>query len=69
MRYVAGAETVFMVERNMGNADMRGTVVPAGVEEPHHAQKDCVGSWEIPRLTSGNDAALVRIGKARSRSR
>ena len=30
----AGAETVFVVERNMSNTVMRGAVHPAGVEEP-----------------------------------
>ena len=29
----AGAEIVFVVERNMDNAVMRGTAHPAGVEE------------------------------------
>jgi hypothetical protein len=35
---------------------------------PHHAHKDRVGTWDIPRLTS-DENELVRIGKARSRSR
>ena len=35
---------------------------------PHHAHKDRVGTWDIPRLTS-DENGLVRIGKARSRSR
>jgi len=30
----AGAEIVFVSERNMGNAVMRGTAHPAEVEEP-----------------------------------
>src|SRR5215468_960745 len=44
---LAGAETVFMVERNMCDAVMRGTVRPAGVEGHITRKKDRVGSWDI----------------------
>ena len=43
---IAGAETVFMVERNMCNAVMRGIVVLPG-SRAHHAQMDRVGTWDI----------------------
>src|ERR1035438_1493669 len=51
---VAGAETVEIVERNMSKADMRGTAILPGSIRARHAQKECIGSWEVPRLTSGN---------------
>ena len=41
-----------MVERNMCDAAMRGISSRRG-RGPHHAQKDRVGSWEIPPLTPG----------------
>jgi hypothetical protein len=49
-------------------APLREVLTPYRGRWPHHARKDRIGTWEIPRLTSGG-AALVRIGKARSRSR
>ena len=59
-----------MVERNMSDAGMRGTVSSRRGRGPHHAQKDRVGSWEIPRLAVNcMSVQAVRIGKARSRSR
>ena len=47
---------------------LREVLTPYWGRWPHHARKDRIGTWEIPRLT-GSGAALVRIGKARSRSR
>ena len=61
-----------MVERNMGDAAMRGSVSSRRGLGPHHAHKDRVGSWDISCLAAGTDKVLrtaVRIGKARSRSR
>jgi hypothetical protein len=61
-----------MVERNMSDAGMRGTVSFRRGRGPHHAHKDRVGSWEISCLTAGVERVLstaARIGKARSRSR
>ena len=59
-----GAETVLIVERNMSSTDMRGAAALPGSKS-----KERVGNWEIPRLTTGRNADLVSIGKARSRSR
>jgi hypothetical protein len=42
---------------------------PGVVEEPGMCRSSLRGNREIPRLTSGNKEFLVRIGKARSRSR
>ena len=67
-RLLAGAEIVFVIERNRGNAAMRGAVRPAGVEEHITCKRIAYGTWEVPPLAIGSDA-LVRIGKARSRSR
>ena len=67
-RLLAGAEIVFVIERNRGNAVMRGAARPAGVEEPITCKRIAYGTWEVPPLAIGSDA-LVRIGKARSRSR
>ena len=67
-RLLAGAEIVFVIERNRGNAVMRGAARPAGVEEPITCKRIACGTWEVPRLAIGSDA-LARIGKARSRSR
>ena len=50
---LAGAETVFMVERNMSDAGMRGIVSSRRGRGPHHAQKDRVGSWDISCLATG----------------
>ena len=57
-----------MVERNMSNAVMRGIVVPPGSRATSRAQ----GSRRnLGALVSDHRqyADLVRIGKARSRSR
>ena len=67
-RLLAGAEIVFVIERNTSNAAMRGAARPAGVEEHITCKRIAYGTWEVPRLATGSDA-LVRIGKARSRSR
>ena len=42
-----------MVERNMSDAGMRGTVSSRRGRGPHHAQKDRVGSWDISCLATG----------------
>jgi hypothetical protein len=44
----AGAEIVFVSERNMGNAVMRGIAHPAEVVEPI-TRKRITSEWEIPR--------------------
>ena len=66
---LAGAETVFMVERNMCNAVMRGIVVPPGSRATSRAK----GSRrKLGYLVTGRQCRVrgtVRIGKARSRSR
>ena len=57
-----------MVERNMSNAVMRGIVVPPGSRATSRAQ----GSRRnlgYPASDHRPCADLVRIGKARSRSR
>src|SRR6266581_5863878 len=48
---LAGAETVFMVERNMSDAGMRGIVSSRRGRGPHHVHKDRVGTWELSCLT------------------
>jgi hypothetical protein len=61
---IAAAQTVFVVERNMSNAAMRGVVVPPGSRATSRAQ----GSrWNLGGLASDHRpcADLVRIGKAR----
>jgi hypothetical protein len=66
---LAGAETVFMVERNMSNAVMRGTrLVPPGSRAASRAQG---ARRNLGYLVSGRHllTPTVRIGKARSRSR
>jgi hypothetical protein len=67
-RLLAGAEIIFVIERNTSNAAMRGAARPAGVEEHITCKRIAYGTWEVPRLAIGSDA-VVRIGKARSRSR
>jgi hypothetical protein len=66
---LAGAETVFMVERNMCDAVMRGIVVPPGSRATSRAK----GSRrKLGYLVTGRQRrvrATVRIGKVRSRSR
>ena len=69
---IAGAETVFTVERNMCNAAMRGHCRPAGVKG-HITRKRIASEPGISRgwppscqLVLG---AAARIGKVRSRSR
>ena len=64
----AEAEPVSNVEGNMCGPAMRGAAHPAGVEEHITCERIAYGTWEVPRLAIGSDA-LVRIGKARSRSR
>src|SRR5215831_14955375 len=59
--YVAGAETVQRVERNMDRAAKRGHAHGRG-RRADHAQKDRVGTWEIPRSARAIPL-LVRIGK------
>ena len=66
---IAGAETVFMVERNMSDADMRGIVSSRRGRGPHHAHKDRVGTWEVSGSTGAALPYPVRIGKVRNRSR
>ena len=68
---LAGAETVFMVERNMNNAAMQGIVVPPGSRATSRAQG---ARRNLGYLVSGRrcrvvPSTVVRIGKARSRSR
>ena len=62
-----------MIERNMCNAIMRGTVIPPG-SMPHHAQIDRVGTWDISRLAvsclrrrsaSGRRGAVADDARAR----
>ena len=68
MIYSRERRTVFMVERNMSNAVMRGIVVPPGSRATSRAQ----GSRRnlgYPASVHRPCADLVRIGKARSRSR
>ena len=66
---LAGAETVFMVERNMCDAVMRGIVVPPGSRATSRAK----GSRrKLGYLVTGRQRRVrgtVRIGKVRSRSR
>ena len=64
----AGAETVFIVERNMCNAVMRGIVVPPGSRATSRAQG---ARRNLGYLVSGRHllTPTVRIGKTRSRSR
>src|SRR5712692_7403130 len=59
--YVAGAETVQSVERNTDRAAKRGHAACRG-RRADHAQKDRVGTWEIPRSARAIPL-LVRIGK------
>ena len=66
--YVAGAETVERVERNMSSAAMRGAVALPGskstsrVEGMHRKLGD-------PASDQWHEYALARIGKVRNRSR
>ena len=57
-----------MAERNMCSVGICETLSTRRGRRAHHAHKDRVGTWDIPRLTS-DENGLVRIGKARSRSR
>src|SRR5881296_1753912 len=59
--YVAGAETVQSVERNMDRVAKRGHARLPG-SKSRSAQKDRVGTWEIPRSARAIPL-LVRIGK------
>src|SRR4029077_828186 len=47
---IVGAETVGSVEGNMCGTVTRGADALPG-RWPHHARKDRIGTWEIPRLT------------------
>ena len=57
-----------MVERNMSNAVMRGIVVPPGSRATSRAQGSR-RNLAYPASDHRPCADLVRIGKARSRSR
>jgi hypothetical protein len=57
-----------MVERNMGNAVKRGTVIPPGSRATSRA-KGSRRKLGDPASDHRPCADLVRIGKARSRSR
>ena len=57
-----------MVERNMSNVVMRGIVVPPGSRATSRA-KGSRRKLGDPASDHGHYADLVRIGKARSRSR
>jgi hypothetical protein len=57
-----------MVERNMSNAVMRGIVVPPGSRATSRA-KGSRRKLGDPASDHRPSADLVRIGKARSRSR
>ena len=66
---LAGAETVFMVERNMCNAVMRGIVVSPGSKSTSRANGL---RRNLGYLVTGRQCRVrgtVRIGKVRSRSR
>jgi len=52
----------------MSSAVTQGIVVLPGLRA-HYAQTDRVGSWEIPAFAICRASGVVRIGKARSRSR
>ncbi len=64
---------MFIVERHMSNAIMRGIGSSRRGRGPHHVHKDRVGNWDISCLAAvvewGVPSTAVRIGKARSRSR
>ena len=51
---LAGAETVFIVERNTSSACMRGNDSSRRGRGPHHVHKDRVGTWDISCLTTGH---------------
>ena len=66
---LAGAETVFIVERNRSDAVMRGIVSSRRGRGPHHVHKDRIGNWEVSRLAADVEwvsSTAVRIGKARA---
>jgi hypothetical protein len=65
---IAGAETVVGVERNMSNAITRGIVVLLGSKSTSLIQGSC-RNLGGPASGHWKRFALVRIGKARSRSR
>ena len=57
-----------VVERNMSNADMRGTAILPGSKSTSRA-KGMYRKLGGPRFDQVQWYALARIGKARSRSR
>ena len=68
---LAGTEIVFMIERDMCNAVMRGIVVPPGSRAISRANRSrrnlgYIGSDRRQRIVM---STAVRIGKVRSRSR
>ena len=63
---IPGADAVAKVE---GNAPARASGQPGVVEEPGMCRSSLGGNREVPRPTCAGKAGLVRIGKARSRSR
>ena len=67
--YIAGAETVQKVERNMCNAASARRCRPAGVEEHITCKKGMYRKLGDPASDQWHNYALVRIGKVRSRSR
>jgi hypothetical protein len=69
VRIIPGADAVPMAEGNMPSTLTRVLVQPGVVRDPGMCRRSLCGNREIPRPTSGGHAALVRIGKARSRSR
>jgi hypothetical protein len=64
----AGAETVVKVEGSMCDTAMRGAVTLPGSKATSRAKGSCRNLGD-PAFDQGGATALVRIGKARSRSR
>src|SRR6266511_1212776 len=68
---IAGAE-VFIHSKATCAAPLCEVLTPCRGLRPHHMQKDRIGSWEVSGLAIGVEwvpSTMVRIGKARSRSR
>src|ERR1035437_5966577 len=58
---IAEAEAFSVAEGNMCGTVMRGTLCRG--RRPHHAQRDHVGTWEIPRSASGGKPPWSASGR------
>src|SRR5690242_13502871 len=66
---IPGADAVQMVEGNTCGRASASACRPGVVEDPGMCRRSLHGNREASHLTSRFTPALVRIGKARSRSR